>query len=198
MGVLLSPSDSSLDDLIFAAQAEASDDTDAMAAILSRFDRDITFIANTSASEWNLSQDAAQGARMGLVKAVRAHTLGTAGFRSYANRYMRSEARRAVDAMTSEDIARDPDLLLLPAPEERPGVLRQRDLPDQPARPMDFDAIVSVLSVEQQSVARDRYVAGRTVADIAAGLGISAPAVSQRLSTIHNVLRSVVLEAVAA
>lgn len=199
MGVFGSPSNLPLDDLIVAAQADATDDTSAMAAILQRFEGVVSYIANTSATDWNLRQDAAQGARLGLVKAVRAHTPGTAGFRSYARRYMRTEARRIVDAMTGSEVVQDPDILLLPPPAERPGVRRQRDLAVEPSRPpFDFDSVIEVLTIEQRLVASARYLDGYTVAEIAATLGVSVSAVSQRLKTVHKALRPVVLQAVAA
>src|SRR6185437_16706214 len=99
MGDFFSLSDPSLDDLIRAAQADPTDNSAAMAEILDRFAGMIAAAANSVTAEWNDRQDAAQGARLGLVKAVRKHTVGTAGFITYARRYMRSEAVRACVAM---------------------------------------------------------------------------------------------------
>jgi RNA polymerase sigma factor (sigma-70 family) len=199
MGVFYPPSDLSLDDLITAAQAAAGDDTAAMAAILRRFERDIVIIANQAAADWHLRQDAQQGARLGLIKAVRAHTPGTDGFVTYARRYMRCEARRTVEHMSGHEIPRDPDVLHAPQPTDRPGVLRQRDLAvAESAPPFEFETVIAGLAPAQQTVARRRYAEDRTVADIAAGLGVSVPAVSQRLKTIHAALRPILVEAVAA
>jgi RNA polymerase sigma factor (sigma-70 family) len=199
MGVLYSSSAPSLDDLIAAAQADPADNSAAMAEILSRFSRDIAFVANTTATEWNLRQDAAQGARLGLVKAVRNHTPGTSGFKTYARLYMKSEARRTVDTMSSVEVSRDPAVLLDPtASERRPGVIRQRELPVEETAAFKIEDIIGVLALAQQSVVRDRYVHDRSMADIADDLGVSLPAISQRLKTIHKTLRPLLVEAVAA
>jgi RNA polymerase sigma factor (sigma-70 family) len=199
MGFLYPPSEPSLDDLIEAAQADPADNSPAMAEILSRFSCAIAFAANTTATEWNLRQDAAQGARLGLVKAVRNHTPGLSGFKTYARLYMKSEARRTVDTMTSVEVSRDPGVLLEPtASERRPGVIRQRELPVEETVAFKIEDIIGVLAPTQQSVVRDRYVHDRSVADIAGDLGVSPPAISQRLQTIHKALRPLLVEAVAA
>jgi RNA polymerase sigma factor (sigma-70 family) len=198
MGVSFPTSSTSLDDLIAAAQADPADDTVAMAEILRRFDGTTWAIANNATSEWNLRQDAAQGARLGLVRAVRAHTPGIEGFTSYARLYMKGEARRAVESMRTVEIACDPNVLLKPPAPARPGVIRQRNVQVDVQELFEFETVLDVLTAEQRDIVCDRYLGGRTVTDIARGLGISVPAVSQRLKTIHKVLRPAVLKAVAA
>ena len=110
---------------------------------------------------------------------------------------MRSEARRTVEAMTSVEIPRDPDMLFASGPAERPGVRRHCAAA---AAGVDFeiDTVLTVLNAEQQMVARARYVEDLRVSDIAQDLSVSLPAISQRLKTIHKVLRPIVAEAVAA
>lgn len=198
MGVSFPTSAVSLNDLIAVAQEDATDDTAAMAEILRRFDGTIWAIANSATSEWNLRQDAAQGARLGLVRAVRAHTPGIEGFTSYARLYMKGEARRVVECMRTAEIACDPEVLLEPWASARPGVIRQRDVRVDVQEIFEFETVIEVLTAEQRDIVRDRYLRDRTLTDIARRLGISVPAVSQRLKTIHKELRPAVLEAVAA
>jgi RNA polymerase sigma factor (sigma-70 family) len=194
MGVLYSPGDRSLDDLIAAAQADPADDTTTMAEILSRFEGAILATANSVATEWNVRQDAAQGARLGLVKAVRNHTPGTVGFKSYACRYMRTEAIRTVRAMAGAAPPSYEDALV------RSGRSRGRRHNWTEPEPQAFtlESVSTMLDPVQRAIVRDRYVHDRPVADIARDLGVSVPAISQRLKTIHKVLRPVALAAVAA
>src|SRR6516165_3883510 len=70
MGDLYLATDESLDNLVGAAQAAATDDTTAMTEILTRFDGAAWAIARSLTSNWCLQQDAAQEARLALVKAM--------------------------------------------------------------------------------------------------------------------------------
>lgn len=194
MGVFVGSSDASLDDLILAAQADPSDNSAAMAAILGRFSASITATANSVATEWNARQDAAQGARLGLVKAVRKHNVGTAGFYSYARRYMRTEAVRICRAMGLGTLSLDPSL---PRTIGRPGVRRQVPSAAEP-KAFTIQSVVTLLDATQASILTERYVYDRELAEIARGLGVSVPAISQRLKTIHKALTPVLAEAVAA
>lgn len=193
MGDFFSPSEPSLDDLIRAAQADPADTSAAMAEILNRFAGMITATANSVTGEWNARQDAAQGARLGLVKAVRKHTVGRAGFISYARRYMRTEAVRTSMAMTAKAPKRDFD-----APErgERPGARRQTWTAPEP-KAFTIESICTVLDPTQAVILTDRYLHDREMADIARDLGVSVPAISQRLKSIHKILMPVLVEAVA-
>lgn len=194
MGDFSSPGDPSLDDLIRAAQAAPADDSAAMAAILDRFAGMIAATANSVTAEWNARQDAAQGARLGLMKAVRKHTVGTAGFISYARRYMRTEAVRTCLAMAPRAPSADPDL---PEPNMRPGVRRQMPTTAEP-KAFTIESISALLDPTQAAILSDRYVHDREMSDIARRLGVSVPAISQRLKTIHKLLTPVLAEAVAA
>jgi RNA polymerase sigma factor (sigma-70 family) len=189
MGVLYLLDDQSLDDLITAAQANATDDTVAMAAILRRFEGAVRAVARSVTTDWHLQQDAAQGARLGLVKAVRAHTPRTPGFTTYAWRYMKGAAIRLVATMRSDEITTDP---------QEPGWTDEppEDVPVHTT--VEVVDLIGVLKPEQQAVAVAYYVMDLRLNDIAASLGISKPAVSQRLSTIRRALRPVVAEALAA
>jgi RNA polymerase sigma factor (sigma-70 family) len=189
MGVLYPATDESLDSLVAAAQAAATDDTAPMAAILTRFEGAAWAIACSLTSNWCLQQDAAQGARLGLVNAVRSHNLGTPGFPAYAKRYMRGAALRAVLAVQGEERCVDPQEHVWP------------DVPPRDAAPdTTFEVVdlIEVLSAEQQAITKAHYVGDARLSDVAQDLGISVPAVSQRLATIHRALRPVVEEALAA
>lgn len=193
MGDFFFPSDLSLDDLIRTAQADPADNSTAMAEILQRFSGMVTATADSVTAEWNARQDAAQGARLGLVKAVRKHTVGTAGFISYARRYMRTEAVRTNMAMTSKAPKPDQDF---PEHSVRPGVRRQTwTAPESKA--FTIESISAVLNPTQATILCDRYVHDREMSDIARELGVSVSAISQRLRTIHKVLMPVLAEAAA-
>lgn len=189
MGVLYLATDESLDNLVAAAQAAAADDTAAMAEILTRFDGAAWAIARSLTSNWCLQQDAAQGARLGLVKAVRSHNLGTPGFPAYAKRYMRGAALRTVLAMQGKERCVDPQEYVWPD-------MASRDA----ASDTTFEVIdlLAVLSPEQQAITKAHYVDDARLSDVARDMGISVPAVSQRLATVNRALRTVVEEALAA
>lgn len=189
MGVLYLATDESLDNLVAAAQAVATHDTAAMAAILTRFEGLAISITRSLTRDQDLQQDAAQGARLGLVQAVRAHKVGTPGFPAYAKRYMRGAALRTLMTMVGQETSVDPaDYEWL---EKQP-----RDA----AADTTFEVInlVAVLTPEQQVITKAHYIDDVTFGDIADRLGISKPAVSQRFATIHRVLRPVAERALAA
>lgn len=194
MGDFFPPSDSSLDDLIRAAQADPSDTSAAMAEILDRFARMITATANNVTAEWNAREDAAQGARLGLVKAVRKHTVGTVGFISYARRYMRGEAVRTCVAMAGKAPKADLDT---PTRSERSGAHRKTWTTPEP-KAFTIESVSALLDPTQATILSDRYVHDREMADIARDLGVSVPAISQRLKTIHKILTPALVKAVAA
>ena len=189
MGVLYLATDESLDNLVAAAQAAATDDTAAMAEILTRFDGAAWAIARSLTSNWCLQQDAAQEARLALVKAVRSHNLGTPGFPAYAKRYMRGAALRTVLAMQGKERCVDPQEYVWPDMASRDAA------PDTTFEVID---LIAVLSPEQQAITKAHYVDDARLSDVARDMGISVPAVSQRLATIHRTLRTVVEEALAA
>lgn len=192
MGIFLPQSDLSLDDLIRAAQADPADTSTAMAEILNRFAGLIAATANSVTADWNARQDAAQGARIGLVKAVRKHTVGRAGFTSYARRYMRTEAVRTSIAMTDGVPKRNHEV---PERSERPGVRRQPRTAPEP-KPFTIESIATLLDPTQAEILNDRYLHDLAMSDIAQKLNVSVPAISQRLRTIHKNLMPLLAEAV--
>jgi len=188
MGALHSATVESLDDLVAAAQ-QAGHGTAAMAVILRRFEGLAISIARSLTTDLDLQEDAAQGARIGLLRAVRAHNVGTPGFPAFAKRYMKGAALRAIVAMHSDELSMDPQKSDW-----------QREAPRETAAQTDVELIdlISVLRPEQQMIVRSYYVEDARLADIAADLGVSVPAVSQRLATIHRALRPTVEGALAA
>ena len=194
MGDFFSPGDPSLDDLIRAAQADPADTSAPMAEILDRFAGMIAATANSVTAEWNARQDAAQGARLGLVKAVRKHAVGRAGFISYARRYMRTEAVRASIAMTGNAPKPNWDV---PERIERSGARRATRTAPEP-KAFTIESICILLDPTQAAILSDRYLHDREMSDIARDRGVSVPAISQRLKTIHKILKPVLAEAVAA
>lgn len=188
MGVFISATDPSLDSQISAAQSTEVDDTAAMAVLLSRFEGLAISIAHSLTSDWSLQQDAAQGARLGLVKAVRSHTVGTPGFPSYAARYMRGEARRTLMATSARESFIEPsDYELLNVSHVQSS-----------GTTFELIDLISVLRPEQQAITKAHYIDGAGLGDLAGALGISKPAVCQRLATIHRALRGIAEAAVAA
>lgn len=188
MGISVSVGDPSLDDLIAAAQAAVSDDSVAMAAILGRFEGMALAIARDLTSSRSLQQDSAQGARLGLVQAVRSHKAGRPGFPSYAKRYMRGAALRTLMSMQNPERVVDPIDYAWP------------DLPRDAAayNTLEIVDLMKVLTFEQQAVARAHYIADLSFTDIAVRLEVSRAAVTQRFATIHRTLRPVIEGALAA
>jgi RNA polymerase sigma factor (sigma-70 family) len=189
MGVLHPAADESLDNLVAAAKAAATDDTAAMAAILIRFDNAVWATARSLTSNWCLQQDAVQGARLGLIKAVRSHNIGTPGFPAYAKRYMRGAALRTVLAMQGKEHSVDPQEYAWP------DATSWDAAPDTTFEVID---LVAALNPEQQAITKAHYIDDARLSDIARDMGITVPAVSQRLATIHRALRPIVEEALAA
>lgn len=185
MGTLHSPSELSLDYLIATAQADPADDTVAMNDIIQRFEPLVQKICSSLSADPHVQQDLAQEARLGLVRAVRAHRPGTSGFPSYARRYMRGAALRFVVSSTSREVAVDPQDELWA-------------IPVTTATPTEVTDLFGVLTRDQRRVAIARYLGNALVAEIATDLGTSPSAVSQRLSTIHRALRPIMVAAVAA
>lgn len=189
MGVLFSATDESLEEQVAAAQALPHDNTAAMAVVLKRFEGKSRSIARSLTNDWSRRDDAAQGARIGLVKAVRKHKLGRSGFPSYAEYYMRGEARRALAATWTREAYVDPaDYETLISPSATHTLNTTAEVTD----------LIVGLQPQQQAIVKAIYISDAGLGDIASALGISKPAVSQRLSTIYRNLRPVAVLAVAA
>jgi RNA polymerase sigma factor (sigma-70 family) len=189
MGSFYALSELSLDDLVAAAQAKSADDTEEMAEILRRFDGAIMKIARSYSSDANIQHDAAQAARLGLVKAVRGHKLGTPGFTTYAWRFMKGDALREIKSLQTPEIVNDPT---------EPAWLDQPERDAVPDTTFEVIDLMNVLAPEQQKLAKAHYIGGAAFKDIAEYLHISRPAVTQRFAVIHRTLRTAVEGALAA
>jgi RNA polymerase sigma factor (sigma-70 family) len=190
VGVLfLIADEASLDDLIAAAQADPSNDSVAMNTILGRFEETARRIAHRTTGDPAIFDDAANGARLGLVKAVRAHQPGMPGFPSYATRFMRGEASRWARNMEARDI---------PLADDHATWLTMTTAGSMALCLVDFSVLVGGLDVDQRQLVNVRYIDDLPLKAIAGHLGVSISAVSQRFSTIHKSVRRTVLAQLAA
>lgn len=179
MGVLLS-TEASQEDLIAAAQADPSNDSEAMTGLLRRFELLALKIGRGTAFTRDTQEDAANAARWGLVLAVRAHKPGTPGFPVFAQLYMRGEASRRSRALIDVRTTPTDDLKVLDVVPEVPHA--------EP--PLDFGSAISVLTLDQRNLAVRRYVDDEPLMEIAVDLGVTVSAVSQRLGTIHKKIQA--------
>jgi RNA polymerase sigma factor (sigma-70 family) len=176
--------DAPLVDLIIEAQSVESNDTVAMNELVRRFEPLVRSVVGRLRPRPNNYDDLLNGARWGLVCAVRKHDGRTEGFTGYLIRYTRGEAFRALERTSTPD--------LLPGDEafpEPPAAPAEPDLPDLP---------LHILTVDQRYLLRCYYWEDQTYAEIARCHGVSLSAVRQRMMTTHKVLRPLLVEAVAA
>src|SRR5262249_49703131 len=122
------------------------------------------------------------------IDAVRKHRVGTPGFPAYARKYMSGAALRFVTSGRSEVVV-DPHDEFWTGPDVAPTALNTD---------VEIHDLIRALDADQRRLTAARYIANDTVTEIARGLNVSVPAVSQRLSTIHRALRPVITAAVAA
>jgi RNA polymerase sigma factor (sigma-70 family) len=168
--------DAPVEDVLASARSCVTDDSVAMNHLIRRYEPLVRKVASSLTADPHLQDDARNGARLGIVRAVRAHDGRTTGFTSFMTYYMRGEARRAVERCRNQDVLPGPDLL--PEPFQ---------LPTTPAG--EAGLALAVLSEAQQQLVVGRYVEDRTMRDLAREAGTSVAAVSQRLKTIHRVLQ---------
>jgi RNA polymerase sigma factor (sigma-70 family) len=170
--------------LIALAQADERDDTDAMNAILRRYEPMTKKIASVlTATNRDCYDDVANACRIGLVRAVRRHDPIRAGFTAYAQRFMRGAALRELRYWSDAKTRPTPDL---DTADPAGG-----DVADERLAPWGSGLVAELmanLSPEQQRIAALRYRFDASLAAIAAETGTSVPAVSQRLRTIHRKL----------
>lgn len=174
--------DASNDELIAVAQADPRNDSTAMNEMVRRFEGKALKIANGLTGDTHLRQDAANAARWGVVKAVRAHRRGVPGFPSYVELTMRGEASRACARAYDRGeipIECDSTVWHVAAP-VHDGIS---------ALESELALLLKGLSHEQRGLTWARYAHGYGTSELAAGLGISVSAVSQRFKTIHRLVR---------
>jgi len=182
MGVLLS-SEATLEALIVEAQADPSNDSRAMTALLGRFESLAQRIGSRAAFTPSTRDDAINGARWGLVLAVRAHTTGTAGFPNFAKTYMRGESLRRAWAVTDAQATPTDDLRILDPVSEEDGMSATNI-------ELSLAATIALLTPSQREIVVRRYIDDEPLTTIASDLGVTISAVSQRLGTIHKRLRA--------
>jgi RNA polymerase sigma factor (sigma-70 family) len=185
MGFLLQhPCRLSLDHLVEMAQSSQHDDTPAMNEIIRRFDGLALYIARSIRVPVHLQDDLSQAARIGLVSAVRHHD-GRPGFPGFAQRYMRGAALRELSRRAVPETA-DSDGLDDHADRSRPDEIVQAEDELAPWGGGPVSLAVAQLDHAQRNIIDLRYRQDLAVKEIAAAVGTSGPAVSQRLATIHR------------
>lgn len=163
-----------LAELICEAQSISSNDSTAMREILRRFEPRARRIVGRMRPRDNDRDDLLNGARWGLVQAVRKHDGRSDGFAAFASRYMRGEAFQAVERARTDDIPLAEDLF--------PQDVAPTAEPDLPIIPLDL------LNAGQRRLVDLHYWEDKTYAAIARGEGVSLSAVRQRMLTVHRVL----------
>lgn len=179
-----------LSTLIGAAQAVPADDSREMNEIVRRFEPLTRRLARgMTASRRDLYDDVANACRVALVRAVRRHDLGRAGFPAYAERYMRGAGLRELAEWRRDDDKNMGGVSL----DDREAPLA----PDFAGAVADelapwgdgvVAAVVRDLSPAQQTIVTLRYVYDAPLEAISGASGTSVSAVSQRLRTIHRVI----------
>jgi RNA polymerase sigma factor (sigma-70 family) len=186
MGFLLGqPCRSSIEDLVVAAQASDTDDALAMTEIVRRFEGLAVNICAPIKAPANLWDDLLNAARFGLVQAVRHHD-GQPGFPNFAKLYMRGAALRELDRWIVPEIAGSEAVDRIRShryPSDPIGKLINLRAPWGDGR---VAAAIAELSDGQKQIIDLRYGQDLPVKEIATVVGTSAPAVSQRLATIHR------------
>jgi DNA-directed RNA polymerase specialized sigma24 family protein len=163
-------------DLIREAQAAVSNETTAMNELLRRYEPLARGVVARMAPSQNDREDLLNGARWGLVKAVRNHDGRAEGFTAFLTRYMQGEAFRAVERTACADLPLADDAF----PEE----VAPRSEPEPPTIP------THLLNVGQRRLVRRHYWEDQTYAAIAHEERVSLSAVRQRMLTIHRTLAS--------
>jgi RNA polymerase sigma factor (sigma-70 family) len=177
----------SLDDLIVEAQEADDDDSAAMNEIIGRFDTLAVQIGRGLTVDPSLQDVLANTARIELVKVVRRHDRGKAGFPAYAKVAMKFAAlrewkrtRRRGEHETTVDF-QDPE-------SEHLMIAENVDEPS-PWGNGRMAEIISTLKPAQQALLDWRYVDAETLKNIGDETGSTASAVYQRLGTVHRAVQ---------
>ena len=184
--------DISPDGLVAIAQASSSDDSLAMEQIIRRFRPLARRLARATGADWHSRNDLENAAYLALVTAVRRHDVKRVGFPSFAETYMRGAVWREYRRLVSEHetFGKGPPCVdgeaTSPSAEE---VVHERLAP---WGRNDLARAIADLSVSQRQIVIRRYVDDAPLASIAEEVGTSSAAVSQRLSTIHRVVATVI------
>jgi|GEM_PF-5166126 len=174
--------EAALEELVDAAQADTSNDSVAMTEIIRRFEPKAKQLASFVTKDYHLQQDVANGARWGVVMAVRAHTPNTPGVAAYIATTMRGEAYRA--------IGRNTDARAVVKPDDSPVWTSDACLVEKESVVnTNLGLLTQDLSTDQRGLVFKRYIMGDTMSDIADEARTSVSATSQRFKTVHKIVR---------
>jgi RNA polymerase sigma factor (sigma-70 family) len=183
---LYSPTRASLPQLIKVAQADPDDDSVAMNQIVRRFDPLARGLSRITDDRY-LQDDLANAARMALVRAVRRHDGRHDTFPAFAKVSMRGAVLRELEwwrtqarPLQVEAEIDQSEVTPQPGPEEE---VVARLAPWGAGR---VASTVAELAPVQHRIVHLRYVEDERLETIAAVMGTTASAVSQRLCTIHR------------
>jgi len=175
----------SLDGLVRAAQAELTDDSPAMNAIVRRFRFLARRLAGAATEDRHLRDDLENAALTALTVAVRRHHPYRRGFPSFARAYMRGAVHREQQRwLPPEGVSEVPvahDLGLQPESSEEAVLDRLA-----PWGGGKLAVAVANLAPEQKRLLAHRYLADAPLSLVADETGTTTSAVSQRLKTIHG------------
>lgn len=180
-----------LEDLVVEAQAFPTMDSPPMGEILRRFD-DLAgrFAARLTVCK-ETREDIKNAALFGLAEAVMRHRQGLGAFESYGPIYMRFAALREHKVWFGRPGDGRPTLEVLDEDMDSMQVLTAttEDIADDGA-PWDdsTSAVEEVLTEGQMVLLERRYVLDLDLQEIADLEGVSRPAISQRLATVHRYL----------
>lgn len=174
-----------LDHLLVAAREGDSTDTPAMSEIIQRFEPLARKIAASFDAPHHLRDDLEDAARIGLVNAVRHHD-GRDGFPAFAKVYMHGSALRELRRWTKPEDAHGDDLEEMFIAEIECSEIAAVDDRLAPWGGGHLAEVLGDLTYDQQVIIEMRYCEDLAIKEIAEEVGTSAPAVSQRLSTIHR------------
>jgi RNA polymerase sigma factor (sigma-70 family) len=169
-----------LDEILIAAQNDASDDSEAMNEIVRRFQRRAANLARTLTRRAEVHDDLQQAALIALVTAVRRHDPTRAGFVTYAGGYMLGAARRELSNWTGQM----PDSLSEPSVWAAACAVAAVS-PEPGLHCWGYGraaCAVSGLPERQRVLLHRRYVEDVLLTVMAVEAGTSVPAVSQRLA----------------
>lgn len=191
MGIFCSYPEADLGDLITEAQTLGQTDDRAITEIVRRFEGLTKKIGRQVANGRTYRADVENAARFALTRAVYRHRGETRTFPAYARLYMTGDARREIGQWLQPD-----DLSVVELDEAKPKdvitIVPIEELADQAGWGSgDTADVITTLDQGRQRLLRRRYIDDADLATIAAEAGTSVSAISQRLSTIHRQLRSV-------
>lgn len=182
-----------LEDLITGAKSNTSNDSPEMNEIIRRFDDHAKAVAFKITRDCHLREDLANAARMGVVMAVRNHTVGQAGFPSYARAYMIGAAKRELGHWTRSGLPEEIHQVGLDEEIDADALFRiHDDLPptaDRTWGTAHTSKAIATVKTEQQELLHLRFIEDMTMGDIADTAGITESAISQRLVTVLKAVR---------